>query len=157
MKVNPNHRVYFFRCRRGSYDRFEFLLGVVNHIEVQALSPMTAPNEMAGNVDAVLGKLRKDTAYVRMFKATFGSTMIHSQRMLKAIAQFVGSTVSSNSKYDNSFRNNGLPLSNYLKDYGRMRITEDPADSLKFMVRACEMFLLLFHTCMMADCIHYTR
>jgi cytochrome c peroxidase len=35
---------------------------------------------------------------------------------------------------DNSFRNNGLPLNEYLKDYGRMRITGEPEDSLKFRV-----------------------
>ncbi len=143
--------------------------GGINHIEVQALSPMTAPNEMAENVDSVLVKLRKDTSYVRMVKSAFGSTTINSQKMLKALAQFVGSMVSADSKYDkvkrgedefnsveahgydlfkancanchkeplftdNSFRNNGLSLNNYLKDYGRMIITGDPADSLKFIV-----------------------
>ena len=35
---------------------------------------------------------------------------------------------------DNSYRNNGLSLNDYLKDYGRMKITGDPADSLKFIV-----------------------
>jgi cytochrome c peroxidase len=143
--------------------------GGVNHIEVQALSPMTAPNEMAENIDSVLQKLRKDTSYQRMFASAFGSKMMNSQRMLKALAQFVGSLISSNSKYDKvkkgedkfyaaeqrgyelfkqrcntchreplftdySFRNNGLPLNDFLKDYGRMRITGNPMDSLKFKV-----------------------
>ncbi len=143
--------------------------GGVNHIEVQALSPMTAPNEMAENVDSVLQKLRKDTTYQRMFKQAFGTNLINSQRLLKALAQFVGSMVSSDSKYDKvrrgedkfnlaeergyelfkakcntchkeplftdySFRNNGLSLNNFLKDYGRMRITGNPEDSLKFKV-----------------------
>ena len=35
---------------------------------------------------------------------------------------------------DNSFRNIGLPVDPLLKDYGRMRITGNPADSLKFKV-----------------------
>ena len=143
--------------------------GGVNHIEVQALSPMTAPNEMAENVDSVLKKLRKDTAYQRMFRSAFGTNIINSQRMLKALAQFVGTLVSSDSKYDKvkrgedkfnptelrgyelfkmrcstchkeplftdySFRNNGLALNSFLKDYGRMRITGKPEDSLKFKV-----------------------
>lgn len=143
--------------------------GGVNHLELQALSPMTAPNEMAENIDSVLRKLRKDTAYKRMFKAAFGSDVINTQRMLKAIAQFTGSLISSDSKYDRvkrgedkfnsaeehgyelfkarcntchqeplftdySFRNNGLPLNDFLKDYGRMKITGDSSDSLKFKV-----------------------
>ena len=143
--------------------------GGVNHIEVQALSPMTAANEMAENVDSVLAKFRKDTAYQRLFRSAFGSSVINSQRMLRALAQFAGSLISSNSKYDKvkrgedkfnpteergyelfksrcntchkeplftdfSFRNNGLTLNNFLKDYGRMRITGNPGDSLKFRV-----------------------
>jgi len=143
--------------------------GGVNHIELQALSPMTASNEMAENIDSVLIKLRKDTAYRRMFKAAFGTPVINSQRMLKALAQFTGSLISSDSKYDKvkrgeatfneaeehgyelfkarcntchkeplftdySFRNNGLSVNKFLSDYGRMKITGDPADSLKFKV-----------------------
>src|SRR5690606_10193729 len=33
---------------------------------------------------------------------------------------------------DDSFHNIGLPVDNFLNDYGRMRITNNPADSLKF-------------------------
>ncbi len=143
--------------------------GGVNHIELQALGPMTAANEMAENIDSVLLKLKKDTSYQRMFKEAFGSSVINSQRMLKALAQFTGLLISSNSKYDKvkrgedkfddaeqrgyklfkarcntchkeplftdySFRNNGLAVNDFLKDYGRMRITADPQDSLKFKV-----------------------
>jgi cytochrome c peroxidase len=74
--------------------------GGINHIEVQPLSPLTAPNEMAENIDSVLIKLRKDTAYPKLFRAAFGTNIINSQRMLKALAQFTGSIVSYNSKYD---------------------------------------------------------
>lgn len=35
---------------------------------------------------------------------------------------------------DHSLRNIGLPVDNLLNDYGRMRITNNPADSLKFKV-----------------------
>jgi cytochrome c peroxidase len=143
--------------------------GGINHIEVQALSPLTAPNEMAEEIDSVLKKLRKDALYKKMFKNAFGSDTINSQKMLKALAQFVGTLVSANSKYDqvmrkeqtfnpseqhgyevfqakcadchkeplftdNSFRNNGLILNPYLNDFGRMRITGETEDSLKFRV-----------------------
>lgn len=74
--------------------------GGINHIEVQPLSPLTAPNEMGEQLDSVILKLKSDTSYLRMFKAAFGDPVINSQRMLKALAQFTGSLVSANSKYD---------------------------------------------------------
>ena len=153
--------------------------GGINHIEVQPLAPLTAHNEMAENIDSVLKKLRKDTAYPKLFKAAFGTTVINSQRMLKALAQFTGSIVSYNSKYDkvkrgeatftpaeekgyaffktncttchaeplftdNSFRNNGLTVNAELKDYGRMRITNNKIDSLKFKVPSLRNVTLTF-------------
>lgn len=78
--------------------------GAINHIEVQPLAPLTAENEMGENLDSVLLKLKKDTSYARFFKAAFGDAKITSQRMLKALAQFTGSLVSSNSKYDKVMR-----------------------------------------------------
>ncbi len=74
--------------------------GGINHIEVQPLSPITAANEMGEQLDSVILKLKKDTSYRRMFKAAFGDPTINSQRMLKALAQFTGSLISCNSKYD---------------------------------------------------------
>ena len=153
--------------------------GGINHIEVQPLAPLTAVNEMAENIDSVLKKLRKDTAYPKLFKAAFGSPLINSQRMLKALAQFTGSIISANSKYDkvlrgeatftpaeqkgytffkakctgchaeplftdNSFRNNGLDINPYLNDYGRMRITNNKSDSLKFKVPSLRNVALSF-------------
>ena len=35
---------------------------------------------------------------------------------------------------DYSLRNIGLPVDNFLNDFGRIRVTHDPADSLKFKV-----------------------
>ncbi|MEJ7626348.1 MAG: cytochrome c peroxidase [Ferruginibacter sp.] len=74
--------------------------GAINHIEVQPLSPLTAENEMGQNLDSLVSKIKNDTSYQRMFKAAFGNKPINSQRILKALAQFTGSLVSSNSKYD---------------------------------------------------------
>lgn len=143
--------------------------GGINHIEVQPLSPITSPTEMGETLENVLNKLKSDTVYSKLFRAAFGTTEINSQRMLKALAQFTGSIVSANSKYDkvlrgeakftyaeengykifkekcaschkeplftdNSFRNNGLEINTVLNDYGRMKITNDPKDSLKFKV-----------------------
>ena len=74
--------------------------GGINHIEVQPLAPISDIKKMAENIENVLKKLSIDTVYHRMFTAAFGDTVINSQRMLKALSQFMGSIQSFNSKYD---------------------------------------------------------
>lgn len=143
--------------------------GGINHLEVQPLAPITAPNEMAEDINRVIDKLKQDDKYKTMFRAAFGTDEINSQRMMKALTQFMIMMTSGNSKYDKmkrgeatfnsaeqagyvtfqskcaschkeplfsdfTYRNNGLTINSFLKDYGRMRITNDPADSLKFKV-----------------------
>lgn len=74
--------------------------GGINHIEVQALTPITAPNEMAETLPSILKKLNADTSYIRLFKNAFSDGKINSQHLLKALAQFTGSIQSYNTKYD---------------------------------------------------------
>src|ERR1041384_5572755 len=104
-----------------------------------------------------------------MFKGAFGEDNINTQRLTKALSQFIVMMVSSNSKYDRvmrgedtfnlpqqlgydifkrkcaschteplftdfSYRNAGLTADDYLQDYGRMKITNNANDSLKFKV-----------------------
>ena len=74
--------------------------GSINHIEVQALTPITAQNEMAETLPYILKKLNTDTSYIRLFKNAFSDGKINSQHLLKALAQFTGSIQSYNTKYD---------------------------------------------------------
>jgi cytochrome c peroxidase len=143
--------------------------GSATTLESISLAHITAPDEMAENMDHVINKLGGDTAYQRMFNAAFGSKQVTGERILNALSQFVVNLVSANSKFDKvqrgetsftaqeesgytlfqskcaichsgplftdfSFRNVGLELDNTLRDYGRMRVTGNPADSLKFRV-----------------------
>lgn len=78
--------------------------GGINHLEVQPLAPLTAPNEMAETVENVLNKLRSDETYRKMFKAAFNRDEINSQMMLRALSQFMGMMVSANSRYDKVMR-----------------------------------------------------
>lgn len=78
--------------------------GGVNHIEVQPLAPIDNPVEMDETLVNVLAKLSSDNKYKEMFQAAFGSNEISSERMFKAMAQFMGTMVSSNSKYDKYVR-----------------------------------------------------
>lgn len=74
--------------------------GGINHLEVQPLFPLSAENEMGEKLDTVMHKIKRDSAYKRMFRQAFSSGEISSERMLKALAQFTGSLVSADSKYD---------------------------------------------------------
>ena len=74
--------------------------GGINHLEVQPLAPITATNEMGEDLSNILKKLNADSKYRAMFRAAFGEPEATSQRMLKALSQFMGMIVSSDSKYD---------------------------------------------------------
>jgi cytochrome c peroxidase len=74
--------------------------GGINNLEVQPLAPLTAPNEMAEDINNVVNKLSQDDQYKQLFKAAFGTEEVNSQRMLKALSQFMITLVSANSKYD---------------------------------------------------------
>ena len=78
--------------------------GSIHNLDEQPLFPMTAPNEMAETIDAVLVKLRSDSSYRRLFKVAFGTTTITTQRITKAISQFLVMIASNNSKYDRVIR-----------------------------------------------------
>jgi cytochrome c peroxidase len=122
---------------------------------------------MAESVDHVISKLKNDPVYRQMFFAAFGDNKVTSDRIYKALSQFLINLVSSNSKYDRvkrgedqfspeeqmgyavfqakcstchkeplftdfSYRNIGLPIDPSLNDYGRFKVTGNPADSFKF-------------------------
>ena len=74
--------------------------GGINHLELQPLAPLTAPNEMGEEMNTVIGKLKADSAYPTLFSAAFGTAEINSQLMLKALTQFMVTMVSAGSKYD---------------------------------------------------------
>lgn len=74
--------------------------GGINHIEVQPLAPITNPVEMDESITNVINKLQTDASYREMFRNAFGDETVTSQRIFKAMAQFMGMLVSYNSKYD---------------------------------------------------------
>lgn len=143
--------------------------GEFNSLFDEAAQPINGHIEMAESFNGVINKLQKDPSYREAFRKVFRSDFIRPEYIQKALAQFTGTLISANSKYDRvkkgqasftpqelngyqlfqancaschpeplftdySFRNIGLPVDNFLNDYGRFRITGDPADSLKFKV-----------------------
>ncbi|MDG2330288.1 MAG: cytochrome c peroxidase [Flavobacteriales bacterium] len=143
--------------------------GAVNHLDMQALAPISHPSEMGESIQNVVKKLHKTNHYRQLFKQAFGDSKISGERILKALSQFELTLISKNSKYDSvmanqkqfttqesngyllfqnhcadchieplftndNFKNNGLQLDSTLNDFGRMLITSNPKDSLKFKV-----------------------
>ena len=145
--------------------------GAVNHLDMQALAPITHAAEMGGDIKAVVEKLNASEVYSDRFKAIYGMDEIDGAIVLKSLAQFQVTLISADSKYDKvmareegvhftaqeerglalfnsscnschqaplfttgDFANNGLPVDMYLNDTGRMRVTRESADSLKFKI-----------------------
>lgn len=74
--------------------------GAVNHIEVQALAPISDKREMAESFENIINKLKYKQEYSKLFMNAFGNNEITSEKILKSLAQFQLTLVSSNSKYD---------------------------------------------------------
>jgi cytochrome c peroxidase len=78
--------------------------GGVNHLDVQALNPITSSVEMNETLKNVVLKIHNSEQYKSLFTAAFGDNTITGQRILKALSQFELMLVSSNSKYDKVMR-----------------------------------------------------
>lgn len=61
---------------------------------------IVADDEMCGSEEGTLRAIRSDSRYPALFYAAFGSESITFDRIQKAIAQYVRSLVSGNSKFD---------------------------------------------------------
>ncbi len=78
--------------------------GAINHLDMLALAPMSNPDEMDENITHVVFKLQANNVYPKLFFEAFGDSVITGEHTLKAIAQFMLTLVSSNSKYDSVMR-----------------------------------------------------
>jgi cytochrome c peroxidase len=74
--------------------------GGVNNMEVFPPAPITNPIEMAETLPNVVLKIAASAKYQALFRKAYGDDTVTTQRMFKAIAQFMGTMYSYNSKYD---------------------------------------------------------
>ena len=72
-------------------------------LEAQVLQPIQNAVEMGMTLTDLQAKLAATTYYPPLFQAAFGTTDVTSDRISKALAQFVRSMVSYQSKYDQAF------------------------------------------------------
>jgi cytochrome c peroxidase len=143
--------------------------GAINHLDMQALAPISHRDEMDEKIENVIFKINQIKKYKMLFFIAFGDSTATGEKTLKAISQFMLTLISANSKYDLvkqhkatftsqeqngyklfqkhcaschkeplftnlQFENNGLKTDPKLNDFGRMKITQNTKDSLKFKV-----------------------
>lgn len=74
-------------------------------LEAQVLAPIQDATEMGMTLDNVVTKLTLSAYYAPLFQAAFGTPDITSDRVSRALSQFVRSLVSSSAKFDRAFGN----------------------------------------------------
>lgn len=74
--------------------------GRAKTLEKQVFDPVRNPLEMASDWNMVAQKIKSEPIYPPMFEKAFGSTQIDSTRISNAIAQFLRTIVSFNSRFD---------------------------------------------------------
>ncbi|GAB3573440.1 cytochrome c peroxidase [Hymenobacter daeguensis] len=74
--------------------------GAASSLETQARIPIENPVEMHQSLSAGVARLQATPAYPSLFRSAFGSSTITEANVLRALAQFERTLVSSNSRYD---------------------------------------------------------
>lgn len=78
--------------------------GAINHLDMQALAPISHPAEMGNDISTVVDSLNESTEYRRRFNSAFGDSTVTGQHVLQALSQFQLTLVSANSLYDQMVR-----------------------------------------------------
>jgi cytochrome c peroxidase len=74
--------------------------GEFTSLKEEARQPILGHIEMGETFEGINNKIKNDIVYQELFKKVFNSSVMHPENILKALAQFTGSLVSANSKYD---------------------------------------------------------
>jgi cytochrome c peroxidase len=83
-----------------NYNELFFWDGRAVSVEDQALFPVVDPIEMHNTWPDAVNTLQEDPEYPALFEAAFGTQNIDSVLVTKAIAQFVRTLISGDSKFD---------------------------------------------------------
>ncbi|MEC7265091.1 MAG: cytochrome c peroxidase [Bacteroidota bacterium] len=78
--------------------------GATSHLDLFPIIPITNKVEMGETMTGVLQKLQADKEYQKAFDAAFEDGGVNHENFLKALAQFMVTMVSSNSRYDKYVR-----------------------------------------------------
>lgn len=93
------------------WQQFFFWDGRVATLEEQIFHPIVDPVEMDNTWTEVETRLRQHDKYPQMFFKAFGEAGVDSVKASKAIAQFLRTMISAESKFDLIYKfSNGIPL-----------------------------------------------
>ncbi|SEW35433.1 cytochrome-c peroxidase [Chitinophaga arvensicola] len=104
-------------------------------LELQAITPLTAPHEMGQPLEVAAQKLQQSTLYPGLFNAAFGSDQISGDRITKALAQFERTLISADSRYDQYLEGRYQPDSAALR--GLQLFSTAPAPEKKIRGANC--------------------
>ncbi len=82
-------------------------------LEEQVLMPFQDPVEMGMTLEQVVSTVQAQSYYPELFEKAFGSAEINSDKIARALAQFVRSIVSYSSKYDEGRSSAPSPGANF--------------------------------------------
>lgn len=97
------------------------------NIEYIVKATLTDRNEMAGNLDTIQKRIASIAMYSPLFKKAFNSEAVTIDLICKAIAQFVRTLISSNSRFDKYLRGELVLTDEEMKGY-ILFTTEEGAD-----------------------------
>ena len=93
------------------WEDFYFWDGRAKTLEEQILEPVPNPIEMHLDWSSAIEKIKEDQHYRNLFFKAFGESTIDSIRVSQAIAQFLRTLISGESKYDVMYKyENGIEL-----------------------------------------------
>ena len=91
------------------WERNFFWDGGASNLESQVIGPIENPIEMHETLSNALSELNAHPEYPALFRQAFGSEIINTANLIKAIAQFERTLISGNSRFD-KFMQQGMPL-----------------------------------------------
>ncbi len=74
--------------------------GAIQHLDAQALAPISHPREMDEDLSHVIKKLSQKALYPKLFYTAYGDSIISGKKFLDAISSFLLTLISVDSKYD---------------------------------------------------------
>ncbi|PZR26633.1 MAG: cytochrome-c peroxidase [Azospira oryzae] len=111
--------------------RHFFWDGRAASLEAQAVIPLTDQREMGQSLAESVLKLKKDSEYVQLFDKAFGSSGITEAGIVKAIAQFERTLISSNSPYDHYLKGEYQPTEQELRGLKLFMTSPSPSKNIR--------------------------